>query len=397
MGQASGRIVAGLDVHKRSTRIAVVQEDRLVGEVTVASDPEIVEAALLRLGVEACCYEAGPTGYGLYRYLNAQGVRCEVIAPGLVWRQPGDRIKTDPRDARRLAAQYQGGMLRAIHVLSPEQEALRDLVRAREDARHDRMRARGRLGKFLLRQARVMPTQSWSIQRRTWLGQQIFEEPAAQAAFDDYLTSVDLVDRRITQLERGLAEQALDGPYAELVARLRCLRGIDTLSAVGLAAEIGDFGRFASAQEFMSFVGLVPSEHSSGGKRTQGSITKPVTRTRAVCWSRRPGITAAVRVPATCSSAAAATSTRSRSSARCVPSGASTSAGADCAAAARRIARSSSRSRASWPASCGRPPPTNHSSKPPKQSTTSSGQRRVDHRGAPSKLPCGARNGDPRL
>jgi transposase len=193
---------------------------------------------------------------------------------GGVWRQPGDRIKTDPRDARRLAAQYQGGMLRAIHVLSCEQEALRDLVRAREDARHDRMRARGRLGKFLLRQGRAMPTQSWSIQRRTWLGQQVFDEPAAQAAFDDYLTSVDLVDRRITQLEHGLAEQAAAGPYAELVARLRCLRGIDTLSAVGLAAEIGDFGRFASAQQFMSFVGLVPCEHSSGAKRTQGSITK---------------------------------------------------------------------------------------------------------------------------
>ena len=274
MGQGSGRIVAGLDVHKRSTRIAAVQGDRLVREVTVASDAEIVQAALLRLGVAACCYEAGPTGYGLYRHLNAHGVRCEAIAPGLVWRQPGDRIKTDPRDARRLAAQYQGGMLRAIHVLSPEQEALRDLVRAREDARHDRMRARGRLGKFLLRQAREMPTQSWSIQRRTWLGQQVFAEPAAQAAFDDYLTSVDLVDRRIDALERGLAEQALEGPYAELVARLRCLRGIDTLSAVGLAAEIGDFGRFASAEEFMSFVGLVPSEHSSGAKRTQGSITK---------------------------------------------------------------------------------------------------------------------------
>jgi transposase len=173
-----------------------------------------------------------------------------------------------------LAAQYAGGMLRPIHVLSPEQEALRDLVRAREDARQDRMRARGRLGKFLLRQGRAMPTQSWSIQRRTWLGQQVFAEPAAQAAFDDYLMSVDLVDRRIDTLEQGLAEQALQGPYAELVARLRCLRGIDTLSAVGLAAEIGDFERFASAQAFMSYVGLVPTERSSGAKRRQGSITK---------------------------------------------------------------------------------------------------------------------------
>jgi transposase len=366
MGQGSGRIVAGMDVHKRSTRIAAVEGDRLVGEVTVASDPLVVEGALRRLGVVACCYEAGPTGYGLYRYLNERGLVCEVIAPGLVWRQPGDRIKTDPRDARRLAAQYAGGMLRAIHVLSPEQEALRDLVRAREDARHDRMRARGRLGKFLLRQARVMPTQSWSIQRRAWLGQQVFEEPAAQAAFDDYLISVDLVDRRIDALERGLAEQALEGPYAELVARLRCLRGIDTLSAVGLAAEIGDFERFASAEAFMSFVGLVPTEHSSGAKRTQGSITKAGNATPAAYLSRRPGITAAAQAPATPSNAAAATSTHSPSRERRAPSSASTSAGAGYAAAAKTNAQSSSRSPASWPASSGQPPPTNHSNQPPK-------------------------------
>ena len=267
-------VVAGLDVHKVSTRVVVVRGDRLVWEGTVASDPVFVEGALRRVGVVACCYEAGPTGYGLARYLEGVGMRCDVVAPGLVWRQPGDRVKTDPRDARRLAAQFAGGMLEAIYVPPVASEALRDLVRAREDARHDRMRARGRLGTFLLRHGRAMPTQSWSIQRREWLGQQRFTEATAQAAFDDYLTAVALVDRRIAVLERQLAEAASDGPRAELVARLRCLRGVDTLTAVGLVAEIGDFDRFPSAERFMSFVGLVPSERSSGEQRKLGSITK---------------------------------------------------------------------------------------------------------------------------
>src|SRR6185437_12173894 len=225
-------VVAGLDVHKASTRVGAVLGDRLVWEGTVASDPPLVEAALRRVGAAACCYEAGPTGYGLARHLRGVGIRCDVVAPGLVWRRPGDRVKTDPRDARRLAAQFAGGMLEAIFVPAVETEALRDLVRAREDARHDRMRARARLGKFLLRHGRLMPTQSWSVQRRAWIGQQRFDEPAAQVAFDDYVTAVDLVDRRIELLERHLAEAAASGPHAELVARLRCLRGVDTLSAV---------------------------------------------------------------------------------------------------------------------------------------------------------------------
>jgi transposase len=210
----------------------------------------------------------------LARYLNAVGIACQVVAPGLVWRQPGDRVKTDRRDARRLAAQYAGGMLEPIFVPSRELEGLRDLVRAREDARQDRSRTRLRLSAFVLRHGRLLPTKSWSVQRRQWLGQQRFAELGAQAAFDDYLTAVDLVERRVELLERQLGEQALAGPHAALIARLRCLRGIDTLSAVGITAEIGDFDRFASAERFMSFVGLVPSERSSGEQRRRGSITK---------------------------------------------------------------------------------------------------------------------------
>src|SRR3979409_563790 len=142
-------VVAGLDVHKLSTRIAAVRGDRLVQELTVASQPDGVERELRRLGVEAWCDEAGPTGVGLARHLKAVGIKCQVVAPGLVWRQPGDRVKTDPRDARRLAAQFAGGMLEPIFVPSPEQEGLRDLVRAREDARQDRSRTRLRLAAFL--------------------------------------------------------------------------------------------------------------------------------------------------------------------------------------------------------------------------------------------------------
>jgi transposase len=147
-------------------------------------------------------------------------------------------------------------------------------VRAREDARLDRMRDRHRLSKFCLRHGRRLPTSSWTVTRRKWLAEQQFEFAAQQHTFDTYVHAVDLVDARIEQLERAIAETAEQGPWAELVARLRCLRGIDTLSALALVTEIGDFNRFPSAAEFMAFVGLVPSEHSSGEKRRQGSITK---------------------------------------------------------------------------------------------------------------------------
>jgi hypothetical protein len=143
-------------------------------------------------------------------------------------------------------------------------------VRAREDARLDRMRARHRLGKFCLRHDRRMPTTCWGVTRRAWLGRQVFELPGQQQAFDDYLFAVDQIDRRIDALEGEIARIAADGPHTELIGRLRCLRGIDTLTAVGLACEVGDFRRFRTAEQFMSFVGLVPSERSSGDGRRQG-------------------------------------------------------------------------------------------------------------------------------
>src|SRR5438067_6892123 len=270
----STTVTIGLDVHARSVRLAAVRADELLEERTLPYDEDAVERALRRWPGVRCCYEAGPTGFGLYRRLVERGIACAVVAPGLVPQRPGDRVKTDPRDARKLARLLAGGLLEPIFVPSREFEAARDLVRVREDARLDRMRDRHRLSKFCLRHGRLLPTSSWTVVRRKWLGEQQFAFASEQLTFETYLHAVDLVDARIEQLERAIRETAEQGPWRALVARLRCLRGIDTLSALALVAEIGDFSRFRAAQEFMAFVGLVPSEHSSGERRRQGSITK---------------------------------------------------------------------------------------------------------------------------
>jgi transposase len=267
-------VTVGLDVHARSIRLAAVRADELLEERTLPYDEGQLERLLRRWPSVRCCYEAGPTGFGLYRYLVERGIECAVVAPGLVPQRPGDRVKTDQRDARKLARLHAGGLLEPIHVPARELEAARDLVRAREDARLDRMRDRHRLSKFCLRHGRLLPTSCWGVARRKWLSEQRFEYAAEQLTFDSYLHALDLVDARIEQLERAIRETAEQGPWRELVARLRCLRGIDTLSALGLVTEIGEFSRLRSAEEFMAFVGLVPSEHSSGEHRRQGSITK---------------------------------------------------------------------------------------------------------------------------
>jgi transposase len=267
-------VAVGLDVHARSIRLAAVRADELLEECTLPYDEEAVERLLRRWPGARCCYEAGPTGFGLQRYLAERGIDCRVVAPGLVPQRPGDRVKTDSRDARKLARLLAGGLLEPIHVPSRELEAARDLVRAREDARLDRMRDRHRLSKFCLRHGRTLPTSSWTVMRRKWLSEQRFEFAAQQQTFDAYVHTVDLVDARVEQLEGMIRETAEQEPWRQLVARLRCLRGIDTLTALGLVTEIGDFGRFPSADQLMSFLGLVPSEHSSGEQRRQGSITK---------------------------------------------------------------------------------------------------------------------------
>ncbi len=202
----------GLDVHAASVRLAAVRADELLDERTLPYDHQAVERAVSRWPRARCCYEAGPTGYGLARYLRSRGIACDVVAPGLVPVRPGDRIKTDPRDARKLARLHAGGLLEAIAVPSEQLEALRDLVRAREDARLDRMRDRHRMSKFLLRHGLRMPNKSWGVTRRRWLGSLSFEHSHQQQAFLTYLHALDLIDRRIEQLERDLDHAAQARP-----------------------------------------------------------------------------------------------------------------------------------------------------------------------------------------
>lgn len=264
----------GLDVHASTVVLAAVRGDELVEERTLPTDNEAVASTLARWPGVRACYEAGPTGFGLHRHLRERGIACEVVAPALVPRRPGDRVKTDRRDARQLARLYASGLLQPIEVPSPG---------ARGSSRPD-PRARGRPARSHARpppdvevhaaQRRQDPRQVVGITRRAWLGAQSFERPAQQLTFETYPHALDLVDRRIEVLEREIAALAQAEPWRALVGRLRCLRGIDTLTALAIAVEVGDFDRFGSAEEFMAYVGLVPSERSSGDSRRQGSITK---------------------------------------------------------------------------------------------------------------------------
>jgi transposase len=276
------RTWAGLDVHAAATLACVV--DASSGEMSVqrlAGRASEVAAFCARLPAPArVAYEAGPTGFGLARALEGAGVGCVVAAPGKIERPAQDRVKTDRRDAERLVRLLMIGGLRPVRVPSDEEEALRDLVRAREDIRGDLMRARHRLSKLLLRHdVRYEDTASaWTAAHRAWLSKVDLGERAAQATLLDYLGAIDALVVRRDTIEKMIGELVPLSPWAEPVARLRCLRGIDTLSAVGLCAEIGDFARFERPGQLISYLGLVPSEQSSGQTRRQGAITKTGSR-----------------------------------------------------------------------------------------------------------------------
>ena len=275
---AQVRSWAGLDVHAANVLAATM--DARSGELAVRRLPgatrEIVEFCAALPGPVRVAYEAGPTGFGLARALEAAGVGCVVAAPGKIERPASDRVKTDRRDAERLLRLLMIGGLHAVRVPSTGEEALRDLVRAREDVRGDLMRARHRLSKLLLRHdVRFDGTGgAWTQRHRQWLAAVDLGERGAQVTLLDYRGAIDALIVRRDALEVTIGELVPGSPWADTVARLRCLRGIDTLSAVGLCAEVGDFARFARAGHVMSFLGLVPSEHSSGQTRRQGQITK---------------------------------------------------------------------------------------------------------------------------
>ena len=275
---AEGICFAGLDVHARKTAAAAVQLGS--GEVWKAQLAGSSTAAIEWLqslpGEVRAVYEAGPTGFELARAARVAGVEVMVCAPGAIPRQPGDRIKTDTRDALKLARLHAAGQLRPVVVPAPELEALRDLVRAREDLRGDLMSARHRVSKLLLRQGLIWtgPGETWAQRHLQWLSKVRFGQPLLEVVFGEYLAHHEVLLARRDRLDALIAEQSVQGPWAPMVARLRCLRGIDTLTAVGLVAEIGDITAFAHPKQLASYLGLVPSEHSSGTRRTQGSITK---------------------------------------------------------------------------------------------------------------------------
>jgi transposase len=220
-------------------------------------------------------YEAGPTGFGLARQARARGLDIRVVAPGSIPKGPGDRVKTDRRDAIRLVRLLAAGELRFAFVPSVEDETFRDLIRCIEDVRGDLMRARHRLSKFLLRRGqRYEQATTWGTRHLRWLRAVSFDDACSNAAFADYLASVELLaGRRATMLE-VLERQIPESSHAHVIARLRCFRGIDSLSAAGVCAEVGSFDRFPKPSLVSGFLGIVPSEHTSDLKRRQGAITK---------------------------------------------------------------------------------------------------------------------------
>src|SRR5450756_1322116 len=268
------RTFIGLDVHARSIQAGVL--DGLTGEVRSLAVPVATGALVAWVCTQpapAVAYEAGPTGYELARALRAAGVPCLVAAPSRIPRAPGERVKTDRRDAVRLARLLRLEELVAVRVPGLAEEAARDLVRAREDARGDLMRARHRLSKLLLRRGIVWEERASTQAHELWLVRQRFSERPLQIAYEEALAAMLSVRDRRDALDAAIAVEAATEPWAPVVDRLSCLRGVSTLTAFALTVEIGDWQRF-SGRSLAAFLGLTPSESSSGASRRQGAITK---------------------------------------------------------------------------------------------------------------------------
>jgi transposase len=273
-------MTVGLDVHKKTIAVAVLygSSDVVNEQMTLENTPEQVEKLVQRLtakGTPRFCYEAGPCGFEVQRQMTKLGKECVVIAPSMTPRRPGDRVKTDRRDAEKLARLFRAGELTVIRVPSREEESARDLVRAREDVLEDRLRARHRLSKFLLRQGRVYrESRPWGAVHGQWLEAQHFEWESLQKTYESYFRTLQEVDARMEVLDQQTQDLAEQDPFKIPVQYLRCLKGIDTLSALTLATEVMDFKRFEKASSFMGFTGMVSSEYSSSERIRRGGITK---------------------------------------------------------------------------------------------------------------------------
>lgn len=269
----------GLDVHKDSITSAVLEP----GSETPIVDRFFHDEASVRRFVTTLgdrselrtCYEAGPTGYELARLLGRLGVACEVIAPSLIPVAPGAKVKTDTRDARRLAHLYRSGELVAVHIPTPGEEAVRDLARQRADLVLDRTRTRHRLSKFLLRHGEVFRgQQQWTVAHEAWMGQRSFSDAALSSTFSHYRAVLSSIEGHLDAVEADLVPYFTSGPFAEAVGRLAAYRGVTEMGALVLSAEVCDWRRFGRATSLMGFCGLVPSEYSSGERVSRGRITK---------------------------------------------------------------------------------------------------------------------------
>jgi transposase len=272
--------IIAFDQHAATTVAAVLLPGQRTPALhTLSSDSRTILRFVERIrrqGAVTCCYEAGPCGFELQRTLSAHEIPCDVIAPALIPRRPGDRVKTDRRDAGHLAVLQRAGALTAIHIPTEQEEAARDLLRCREDIGAELLRARHRLSKFLLRHGRrfTLTKKAWSRRHDSWLRTQAWPLPALEQTHRAYLRAVDEALARLRTVEEDLRTLLDLEPLRPRVQRLRCFRGIDDLTALTIAAELGDARRFPTAPSTMAYVGLVPSEHSSGTKQARGAITK---------------------------------------------------------------------------------------------------------------------------
>jgi len=273
-----------MDVHKETITWAVAYTGRSAPEYRgeIANKPKTIDKLVTRLSKEfdgevlLWCYEAGPCGYVLHRQLVGLGQDCQVVAPSRIPKQPGERIKTDRRDAIKLAQLLRSGVLTGVWVPDAEQEAMRDLTRARNDMKNQERKVKQQLNAFLLRNGCSWPANKkrWGSIHLNWLAGLRFEQPYQHVVLQEYINAVSEACRRVAEINRLMEEALPQWSMAPVVDSLRALRGIDTLAAMILLAELGDISRFESPRQLMSFLGLVPSEHSSGPSRRQGAITR---------------------------------------------------------------------------------------------------------------------------